>query len=178
MIYTNATIFVCSDYSVVSSPVLLHRGDKNIKITFQIQQKKFKFYQNENSILTTEANYGQLIIEKPDGLPLFSDIVEFDNNKIEFTITKNMIDELSEVGFYNIQIRLYDKEKISRVTMPKALKALEIKEPISTIEPGEVNETSSVINEAMINYSVVQEGELIADTDYFDKNGNYIKTMP
>lgn len=176
MIYTNATIFIYSDYSVVSNPVLLHRGDKNVKITFQIQQKNFKFYQDENSVLTTEANYGQLVIEKPNGLPLFSDIVEFDNNKIEFTITKNMIDELSEVGFYNIQIRLYDKEKTARVTMPKALKALEIKEPVSVIDPGELNEISSAINEAMINFSVVQEGELIADIDYFDKDGNYIKT--
>lgn len=180
MIYTDVVVTVRSSkdgvVSNISNPILLFRGDRNLEISFRIEQQKFKFTKSDNMILTTNASFGQLVIEKPDGSKVLSDITECDDGKIIFVITKDMIDELDEVGYYDIQIRLYDSLKNARVTIPPVLNAIEVKEPITVDDSVEIDTTSSAINEAMINYAKVQESEPIADSDYFDENGNYIKT--
>lgn len=176
MIYTNVVITVKGDTSGISNPILLFRGDRNLEISFQIEQQNFKFAKSDNMILSTNASFGQLVIEKPDGSKVLSDITECDDGKIIFMITKDMIDELDEVGYYDIQIRLYDDIKMARITIPPVLNAIEVKEPITVDDSIEIDTTSSAINEAMINYARVQESEPIADSDYFDENGNYIKT--
>lgn len=176
MIYTDVVVTVRGVTSNISNPILLFRGDRNLEISFQIEQQNFKFAKSDNIILSTNASFGQLVIEKPDGSKVLSDITECDDGKIIFMITKDMIDELDEVGYYDIQIRLYDDIKMARITIPPVLNAIEVKEPITVDDSIEIDTTSSAINEAMINYARVQESEPIADSDYFDENGNYIKT--
>lgn len=130
MIYTNVVITVKGDTSGISNPILLFRGDRNLEISFQIEQQNFKFAKSDNMILSTNASFGQLVIEKPDGSKVLSDITECDDGKIIFMITKDMIDELDEVGYYDIQIRLYDDIKMARITIPPVSNAIEVKEPM------------------------------------------------
>lgn len=130
MIYTERTVRIKGGRSSINGSILLHRGDRGVEVIFVILQNEFKFKKTENFITSTDAAYGQLIIKKPDDTKILSDVSECDDGKVIFLITKEMIDELPEVGFYDIQIRLYDSTKSSRITIPVVEKVIEIKEPL------------------------------------------------
>ena len=42
-----------------------------------------------------------------------------------------MIDEISELGDYTFQVRLFDEGKTSRITIPEVVGGITIKEPLS-----------------------------------------------
>ena len=42
-----------------------------------------------------------------------------------------MVDEISEVGLYTIQLRFYNEDKTSVATLPEIAQALDIREPIA-----------------------------------------------
>ena len=42
-----------------------------------------------------------------------------------------MMDEISEVGLYTIQLRFYNEDKTSVATLPEIAQALDIREPIA-----------------------------------------------
>lgn len=131
MIYTDVVITISGNKSTVSNRILLYRGDRELEISFQIQNQRFKFSSNiENLISTSNAAFGQLVIKKPDDTKIVSDIAECSEGKVIFLITKEMVDELEEVGFYDIQIRLYDNSKTARITIPPVVRAIEVKEPM------------------------------------------------
>lgn len=131
MIYTDVTITINGNRSTISNRILLYRGDRDLEISFQIQNQKFRFSDNiENLISAADAAFGQLVIKKPDGTKIISDMTRCYEGKVVFVITKEMIDDLTEVGFYDIQIRLYDISRISRITIPPIPKAIEVKEPM------------------------------------------------
>lgn len=176
MIYTDRTITVQNGTSRIDSSIILYRGDREVEITFAILQQSFKFAKSDNLITTTNASYGQLIIDRPDENYIFSDITECEEGKIKFTITQAMIDELVEVGFYTIQIRLYDEPMNSRITIPPIENVIEVREPIAS-EDTEVLRTDGKVDEGIVNYAEAVKSEPIADTDYFDNNGNYVKTV-
>ena len=130
MIYCESTITTQNGVSTIDSPILLYRGDREIEVVFTIIQNKFKFASGDNLILRFDAHYGQLVIDRPDDEFIVSDISRCEEGKIKFTITKEMIDELVEVGYYSIQIRLFNEDKSSRITLPLVENALEVKEPM------------------------------------------------
>lgn len=131
MIYTDVTITINGNRSTISNRILLYRGDRDLEIGFQIQNQKFRFSDNiENLISAADAAFGQLVIKKPDDTKIISEMTRCYDGKVIFVITKEMIDELTEVGFYDIQIRLYDISRIARITIPPISKAIEVKEPM------------------------------------------------
>ena len=131
MIYTDVIITISGNKSTVSNRILLYRGDRELEISFQIQNQKFRFSNNiENLISASDAAFGQLVIKKPDGGKVLSDISRCNEGKVIFLIRKDMIDDLIEVGFYDIQIRLYDSFKTARITLPPVARAIEVKEPM------------------------------------------------
>ena len=65
------------------------------------------------------------------GLVIFSEINKFDEEVISFMLPEDMMDEIVEVGLYTIQLRFYNEDKSSVVTLPEITRALDIREPIS-----------------------------------------------
>lgn len=175
MIYTDKTITVNQGNSKIDGSIVLYRGDREVEITFTILQQAFKFGKTDNLIKTANASYGQLIIDRPDDDYIFSDISACEEGKVKFIITQNMIDELTEVGFYNIQVRLYDDDMSSRITIPPVENVIEVREPIAS-EDTEALRTDGKVDEGIVNYAEAVASDPIADTDYFDDKGSYIKT--
>ena len=136
MIFTDRTIIVQKGISSINDTIILYRGDKEVEIRFTLNEgSPFKFSggTSSNIIEKTEAAYGQLIIKAPENLPaVFSEVAPTSEGKIVFTITGEMIDEISEVGNYSFQIRLFDENKNSRVTLPEVDNGIEIREPIAS----------------------------------------------
>ena len=173
MIFTESTIKISNNVSKMDSTIVLYRGDKNVEIRFTILQSPFKYSNTvaTNVIESTNASYGQLVIKTPNSKPpIFSEVSATKEGTVLFTITKEMIDEIEEVGVYTFQIRLMDENKQSRVTIPPVENGIEIKEPIAI----EDDNTTNVVGLAKANYAVATLSDV--DTPTFDDNGKYIKT--
>lgn len=173
MIFTESTIKISNNVSKMDSTIVLYRGDKNVEIRFTILQSPFKYSNTvaTNVIESTNASYGQLVIKTPNSKPpIFSEVSATKEGTVLFTITKEMIDEIEEVGVYTFQIRLMDENKQSRVTIPPVENGIEIKEPIAI----EDDNTTNVVGLAKANYAVVTSSDV--DTPTFDDNGKYNKT--
>lgn len=173
MIFTESTIKISNNVSKMDSTIVLYRGDKNVEIRFTILQSPFKYSNTvaTNVIESTNASYGQLVIKTPNSKPpIFSEVSATKEGTVLFTITKEMIDEIEELGVYTFQIRLMDENKQSRVTIPPVENGIEIKEPIAI----EDDNTTNVVGLAKANYAVATLSDV--DTPSFDDNGQYIKT--
>ena len=173
MIFTDRTIIVQKGASSIDDPIILYRGDKGVEIRFTLNEgSPFRFGSgaSPNIIEKTEAAYGQLIIKRPNDLPaVFSEIAPTNGGKIVFTITAEMIDEITEVGNYTFQIRLLDESRNSRATLPEVVNGIEIREPIATEDVSTTNEVGA----ATVGYALTTVG---TTEDTFDSQGNYNKT--
>ena len=172
MIFTERTITVVNDSATINKPLILYRGDKNIELKITIAESQFKFRNTgaSNVIETTDASYAQLVINTPYGSPIFSDVAVTKNGAVIFLISAAMIDEIREVGAYEIQIRLLDDNKQSRASIPPVSNAIEIREPIA-IEDGSAVD-SNAVNIAKVNRALTTTS---APLEVFDSQGNYIK---
>ena len=144
----------------VEQPVVLYKGDKNIEIQFAIKNNPFKYKAG------MDVTYGQLVIKRQSAAPIFSDVAKVSNSKILFTVTGDMIDEFSELGNYDFQIRLINEDKTSRGTLPPVTAGIIIKAPMC-------EEEQDSVNYAAVNKAKATTSEPI---NTFDGNGNYIKT--
>ena len=166
MISTERTITVNKDKSEINEPIILYRGDYEIEVVFTILGVDFKFENNDS------PSFGQLAILTPYGGGVFSSVVTCFNNTISFIISKSLIDQIEEVGSYSFQIRLFDSNRISRVSIPPIELGIEIREPVTS------EDHINVVNSAIVGYSIAKvinpEEEYIGNT--FDNFGNYNKT--
>ena len=173
MIFTDRTIIVQKGTSSINDTIVLYRGDREVEIRFTLNESSpFKFGSGvtPNIIEKTEAAYGQLVIKTPgDKAPIFSEITATKKGAITFTITAEMIDEITEVGNYTFQIRLLDENKEGRVTIPEVVNGIEVREPIATEDISDTNE----VGIAAVGYALTTAG---TTEDTFDSQGNYNKT--
>ena len=173
MIFTDRTIIVQKGTSSINDTIILYRGDRDIEVRFTLNEgSPFKFGSgaSPNIIEKTEAAYGQLIIKTPNDLPaIFSEVAPTNNGKIVFTITAEMIDEITEVGNYTFQIRLLDESRNSRATIPEVVNGIKIREPIATEDVSTTNE----VGVGTVGYALTTAG---TTEDAFDSQGNYNKT--
>ena len=169
MIHTIRSVAVGDQESKIDSPIILYRGDREVEVEFTINGSKFTFTNGGNVIKSTNATHGQLVINTPTGENMFSEVTECHDGKVVFVITKEMIDELIEVGFYSFQIRLFDESQVSRVTIPPVLKGIDIRKPIAA------EDETNVVDIGLVDYAVVVKDEF-EDLSTFLPDGNYNKT--
>ena len=136
MIFTDRTVTVKGGISSINAPIILYRGDREVEIRFTLKEEAPFMFSKEtgsNIIEVSEATYGQLVIKTPNDLPaIFSEVAPTSEGKIVFKITGEMIDEITEVGNYSFQIRLFNESMNSRVTLPEVNGGIEIREPIAS----------------------------------------------
>ena len=171
MIYTDRTITVRKGESKIDEPIVVYRGDYELEVRFTITNSRFKFMSGTNLIETEKASFGQMAILTPYGGNIFSDIVRCSDGTVTFVLTESMINQIEEIGLYSFQIRLYDYNKESRVSIPPIEYGIEVREPIAS------EDHDNSVNNAIVGYSiakVVNPEENVGDT--FDEDGNYNKT--
>ena len=171
MIHTKRTVTVGKQESIIDAPIILYRGDREVEVEFTLVGNKYTFSSGGNVIESANATHGQLVLNTPSGENMFSEVTECDNGKVVFVITKEMIDELIEVGFYSFQIRLYDSEElVSRVTIPPVQQGFDIRNPIAA------EDETNVVDQALVDYSRIYKDQLDEEIHTFDWDGNYNKT--
>lgn len=158
MIFTDRAVKVKRGVSSINAPIILYRGDREVEIRFTLKEEapfRFNKEADSNIIEKSEAAYGQLVIKAPNNLPaIFSEVVPTNEGKIVFKITGEMIDEIAEVGNYSFQIRLFDENISSRVTLPEVNNGIEIREPIAS------EDTASTV---VITYDATAKRLIISD---------------
>ena len=132
MIYVDRTITVQQGTSRIDEPVILYRGDYEVSVRFTIVNQSVKFGSEFNMIDYENTPNGQLIILSPTKETIFSDILRCEEGVATFTIPQELVDELQEVGKYSFQIRLYDYDQSSRITIPQVKNGIIVREPITT----------------------------------------------
>lgn len=132
MIYLDKTITVQQGISKIDEPVILYRGDYEVSVRFTIIKQNVKFGSDFNTIDYDNTPNAQLIIISPTKEPIFSDILPCKEGVPTFTIPQEFLDELQEVGKYSFQIRLYDYDKTSRITIPQVKNGIIVREPIAS----------------------------------------------
>lgn len=170
MIHTSRTVTVGKMESVINEPIMLYRGDREVEIEFNIVGSKFMFSNGGNVIKSTNATNGQLVINTPTGENMFSEVTECNDGKVVCVITKEMIDELAEVGFYSFQIRLFDESQVSRVTIPPVYQGIEIRNPIAA------EDETDLVDIGLVGFSVVRRDNY-ENVVTFLPNGDYNKTL-
>ena len=132
MIYVDRTITVQQGASRIDEPVILYRGDYEVSVRFTIINQSVKFGSDFNMIDYENTPNAQLIILSPTKEAIFSDILRCEEGVATFTIPQELVDELQEVGKYSFQIRLYDYDQSSRITIPQVKNGIIVREPITT----------------------------------------------
>lgn len=132
MIYVDRTITVQQGSSRIDEPVILYRGDYEVSVRFTIVNQSVKFGSEFNMIDYENTPNAQLIILSPTKEAIFSDILRCEEGVATFTIPQELVDELQEVGKYSFQIRLYDYDQSSRITIPQVKNGIIVREPITT----------------------------------------------
>lgn len=163
MLYARVVLWVKKDEVISDSKVILYRGDKNVDIEFTLKSVDY---------VLTESAFAQLILTRPYATSVFSEIFKIGNNKVIVRITGDMIDELNEKESYAIQIRLFDSERVARVTLPPCYDVICVREPIA-VEQTDGDE--ALVNLAKVNYALTgRNSEQIGDVF---TDGVYNKTI-
>ena len=171
MIHTNRTVTVGEQESKIDSPIVLYRGDREVEIEFTLVGNRFTFSEKGNVIKSVNASHGQLVLNTPSGEHMFSELAECHEGKVVFVVTKEMIDEFIEMGFYSFQIRLYDSAEMkSRVTIPPVMNGFDIRNPIAA------EDETNVVDQGIVDYARIFKDQSNEELPTFDWQGNYNKT--
>ena len=163
MLYARVTLRIKREETESDSKVVLYRGDYNIDIEFTLESTVY---------ILSESTYAQLIITRPYADSIFSQLYKIKNDTTTIRITRDMIDELNELEIYSIQIRLFDENRIARVTIPPCYGVIHVKNPIAS-EP--ISDDVAKVNLANVNHNTVSKDyEYIVEEIFTD--GIYNKT--
>lgn len=171
MIHANRIVTVGEQESIIDRPIVLYRGDREVEIEFTLVGNEFTFSKEGNVIKSVNASHGQLVLNTPSGEHMFSELSKCHEGKVVFVVTKEMIDEFVEMGFYSFQIRLYDSvEMKSRVTIPPVMNGFDIRNPIAA------EDETNAVDQGIVGYARIFKDQSNEELPTFDWQNNYNKT--
>jgi hypothetical protein len=138
MLYAKVNLAVKQDRTFSNRKIMLYRGDSNVDIEFTLTSSDY---------VLSECKYIQAVLTRPYAPSIFSEVFELKENTFVLTITCDMIDELTELETYSMQLIMFDEEQEDKVTLPPCYDIFDVKKPLAT--------EAARINWAAINYDAV-----------------------
>lgn len=123
---------IAGEASTLSAPLNLYRGDRGIDIFFRIMDFSYDFTGTNLLRNIGSARYNAIVV-KPDGSNYVTSTQPIVDNEVKFTITKDLTDEMTEIGTYTLQFLLHGAGD-SRVAIPPI--TIEVKELIADVADG------------------------------------------
>ena len=118
MITKKVVLTVQGENSILSDKIVMFKADDGIRLNFNIKQSKYKFDKDPEDLVNLfNAQKASILILRPNKSSFTTKITNIVNNTVTFDISRDMIDENSELGEYKLQIHLYDKDN-NRLTIP------------------------------------------------------------
>lgn len=170
MISKDCTITIDKGNASVDEDVYLYKNDMNIQILFTIVNNKYRYTKNtaiDNIIANNKASYAQVKFKKGD-IEIDFEEQETKDGAVVLLIKKELIDEDTELGDYSIQIRLFDENKTSVITLPPVENCIHIQRPLFE----KAGEDTNIVDQALTDMAVVTYAEPISATN---SDGTYNK---
>ena len=154
------------DVATPSERIFIYKGDVGVDIIIELENFNYKIdsISEKNMINRIEAYF-----KTPQGIVRqYNDEVDVINgDRIKFSFSKNVINDMQIIGQYELQFHLFDKEN-NRITIPSYY--FYVKEPLHNTS--EEQEYDSRVDYAIVDYSKVKDDIVLFEVT---ENG-YIKT--
>lgn len=154
------------DVATPSERIFIYKGDVGVDIIIELENFNYKIdsISEKNMINRIEAYF-----KTPQGIvKQYNDEVDVINgDRIKFSFSKNVINDMQIIGQYELQFHLFDKEN-NRITIPSYY--FYVKEPLHNTS--EEQEYDSRVDYAIVDYSRVKDDIVLFEVS---ENG-YIKT--
>lgn len=154
------------DVATPSERIFIYKGDVGVDIIIELENFNYKIdsISEKNMINRIEAYF-----KTPQGIVRqYNDEVDVINgDRIKFSFSKNVINDMQIIGRYELQFHLFDKEN-NRITIPSYY--FYVKEPLHNTS--EEQEYDSRVDYAIADYSKVKDDIVLFEVS---ENG-YIKT--
>lgn len=169
-ITTDCKLTISKDTAKLDEELFLYKNDKNIKLLIQIEDKKYRYKTDTPANLLTKykASYAQVKWYKNAEVKKEFPIQATDDGKVVFIIEGELINEDTELGDYDLQIRLLNENQESIRSLPIIKGAVHILKPLF--------ETSDI---ATVNSAVTDVSMLSLDgapIDTYNSDGTYNQT--
>ena len=174
------TITVNNNTAKTNKTIYLYLGDGGLILNITVAESNFNVgdfnftpKNIKNLALSSNSIYASVCIEKPNGDKINSIKYPIIDGMFSFEFTKDIIDEMDEVGKYQLQVHMYDSDNLNanRITIPPVA-LLEVLAPLCETHNHTFIEGHT--EDAKVDKSITASRPLI-DGDY-DSEGNYNKT--
>lgn len=133
MISRDITVTIKQGNATMKEPLTIYEGDYGIEFSFTLLKFQYKFANTAENIISTlneDVLEAYTTIVNPQGDELSQQNGEVIDNTIKFTVTKDMTDELTEIGTYQLQFHLICKH--SEISVPPI--SFEVKERLKGLK--------------------------------------------
>ena len=164
LIQKNAKITIRDNISTLDENLYFYRNDRNINVLFEIFNFNFEFLdgvkEEGNVVNIINPSYSTIRIIKPSGEQIIIPRCPIQDGLVHFYIDSEFINDIDEIGVYQLQITLYGKnmfneEEESRVTIPPI--TFEVLEPI--FDDSDVDYSEGIVSqeENSVNRKIISD---------------------
>ena len=169
-ITTDCKLTVSKNTAKLDEEIFLYKNDRNIKLLIEIVDNKYRYKSDDlsNLLVKYKASYAQVKWYKNAEVKKEFPIQATDDGKVVFVIEGQLIDEDTELGDYDLQLRLLNESQESIRSLPIIKGAVHILKPL--FEEGDI----ATVNSAVADVSILSlDGDAI---DTYNSDGTYNQT--
>ena len=169
-ITTDCKLTVSKNTAKLDEEIFLYKNDRNIKLLIEIVDNKYRYKSDDlsNLLVKYKASYAQVKWYKNAEVKKEFPIQATDDGKVVFVIEGQLIDEDTELGDYDLQLRLLNESQESIRSLPIIKGAVHILKPL--FEEGDI----ATVNSAVADVSMLSlDG---APIDTYNSDGTYNQT--
>ena len=169
-ITTDCKLTVSKNTAKLDEEIFLYKNDRNIKLLIEIVDNKYRYKSDDLSKLLVKykASYAQVKWYKNAEVKKEFPIQATDDGKVVFVIEGELINEDTELGDYDLQLRLLNESQESIRSLPIIKGAVHILKPL--FEEGDI----AIVNSAIADVSMLSlDGDAI---DTYNSDGTYNQT--
>lgn len=169
-ITTDCKLTVSKNTAKLDEEIFLYKNDRNIKLLIEIVDNKYRYKSDDlsNLLVKYKASYAQVKWYKNAEVKKEFPIQATDDGKVVFVIEGELINEDTELGDYDLQLRLLNESQESIRSLPIIKGAVHILKPL--FEEGDI----ATVNSAVADVSMLSlDGDAI---DTYNSDGTYNQT--
>ena len=169
-ITTDCKLTVSKNTAKLDEEIFLYKNDRNIKLLIEIVDNKYRYKSDDlsNLLVKYKASYAQVKWYKNAEVKKEFPIQATGNGKVVFVIEGELINEDTELGDYDLQLRLLNESQESIRSLPIIKGAVHILKPL--FEEGDI----ATVNSAIADVSMLSLGGDAIDT--YNSDGTYNQT--
>ena len=163
-IIKNVMVSINKDRAITDSQLYVYRNDYGILYKFTIRDVRYQFSSTDSNLVRDLGGVSAIIdVINPQGKVVTQAKQPVVDNKVEFLLTKEMTDEIKDIGFHQLHIHLISAND-GMITLPPF--RIEVKDtPICSFNDNHSIEPTLPIDEQELEKIKLQLAELSKKVD-------------